>query len=184
MATVFDAIEFAARAHAGQYRKGTRIPYILHPLSVARILIECNASDDIVIAAVLHDMVEDTKVTLADVRAQFGDKVAQLVKGMSEPNRSDTWENRKQATLDYLETAPQDVLLIEIADKLDNIRGMRQDFERDGAATWERFTRGYEKQKWYHERLVETFRRRINSECGARLAEEFEREVRAVFGSN
>src|SRR5581483_470219 len=181
MATVFDAIEFAARAHAGQYRKGTRIPYILHPLSVARILIECDASDDVVIAAVLHDIVEDTKITLADVRAEFGDDVARLVEGMSEPNRSDTWENRKQATLDYLETAPQDVLLIEIADKLDNIRGMRQDVEQDGAATWERFTRGYEKQKWYHGELVKVFQRKLDSGCGAQLAEEFAREVRAVF---
>lgn len=181
MPDIFDAIEFAAHAHAGQFRKGTRIPYIIHPLSVARILIECDASQDVVIAAVLHDVVEDTKVTLDAVRANFGDEVARLVQGMSEPNRRDTWENRKQHNLDYLETAPQDVLLIEIADKLDNIRSIRADFTREGDLFWKRFTRGRAKQKWYHETLAELFTRRLIQGCGADLARAFDKNVRAVF---
>ena len=142
MPTIFDAIEFAGRAHAGQYRKGTRIPFIFHPLGVARILIECDAAEELVIAAVLHDVVEDTKVTLPELRERFGAEVERLVRAVSEPNRSDPWENRKQDTLDFLESAPEEVLLLEAADKLDNIRGIHEDFLREGATLWQRFTAG------------------------------------------
>lgn len=181
MPTIFDAIEFAARAHAGQFRKGTRIPYIVHPLAVARILIEHDAPDDVVLAAVLHDVIEDTNATLAQVRAAFGDDVARLVQGMSEPNRQDTWENRKHHTLTFMETAPLNVLLIKVADQLDNIRGVREDYLIQGEAVWKRFNRGRAHQKWYHEGLADLFRRRLTSAQGAALAQEFEENVRAVF---
>lgn len=181
---LFDAIEFAARAHAGQYRKGTRIPYIVHPLAVARILIEHDAPDDVVVASVLHDVVEDTRVTLPEIRAAFGDAVAALVEGMSEPNRKDTWEHRKQHTLDWLADAPLNVVLIKVADQLDNIRGIRQDYLAQGEAVWKRFNRGREKQKWYHEQLATVFQQRLTSPQGQLLAQEFAANVRAVFGEN
>lgn len=182
MPNIFDAIEFAARAHSGQYRKGTRIPYIVHPLAVARILIEHDAPDDVVVAAVLHDVVEDTRVTLPEIRAAFGDTIAGLVQAMSEPDRSDTWENRKRDTLTFMETAPQEVLLIKVADQLDNIRGIREDYLTQGDAVWKRFNRGREKQKWYHEGLADLFRRRLVTEQGKLLAQEYEAHVRAVYG--
>jgi (p)ppGpp synthase/HD superfamily hydrolase len=179
---LFDAIEFAARAHAGQYRKGTRIPYIVHPLAVARILIEHDAPENVVVAAVLHDVVEDTRVTLPEIRAAFGNDVAGLVEGMSEPNRRDTWEHRKQHTLDWLATAPLNVVLIKVADQLDNIRGIRADYLTQGDAVWKRFNRGREKQKWYHKGLADVFQRRLTSPQGQILAREFTEHVRAVFG--
>jgi|SRR5581483_1187476 (p)ppGpp synthase/HD superfamily hydrolase len=182
MPDIFHAIEFAAHAHAGQYRKGTRIPYIVHPLAVARILIENDAPEDVVLASVLHDVIEDTPVTLAQVRANFGENVARLVEAMSEPDRSDTWENRKRDTLEFLETAPPEVLLIKVADQLDNIRGIREDYMRLGETVWKRFHRGREKQKWYHQGLADVFRRRLTSAQGAALAQEFSENVRAVFG--
>lgn len=181
MPNIFDAIEFAARAHAGQYRKGTRIPYIVHPLAVARILIEQNAPDDVIVAAVLHDVVEDTATSLDAVRGAFGDDIARLVQGMSEPNRADTWENRKQHTMEYLETAPEGVLLIKVADQLDNIRGIRADYTRQGEAVWTRFNRGREQQRWYHEGLAEVLSRRLTTEPGCTLAVELDENVRALF---
>jgi (p)ppGpp synthase/HD superfamily hydrolase len=182
MPNIFQAIEFAARAHAGQYRKGTRIPYIVHPLAVARILIENDAPEEVILASVLHDVIEDTPVTLEQVRANFGDDVARLVQAMSEPDKSDTWENRKRDTLEFLETAPQDVLLIKVADQLDNIRGIREDYGRLGETVWKRFNRGREKQMWYNQKLADVFRRRLTSAQGAALAQEFSENVRAVFG--
>lgn len=180
-AQLFDAIEFAARAHHGQFRKASPLPYILHPLAVARILIECEASQEIVIAGVLHDVVEDTSVTLDEIRARFGARVAALVQGMSEPNRQDAWEKRKGAMLAAMETAPQDILWIELADKLDNIREIQKDIAREGEAVWQRFNRGRDQQKWLYEQYVNLFKRRVENECLRALADEFERRVRAVF---
>ncbi|TAH53481.1 MAG: HD domain-containing protein [Chloroflexota bacterium] len=178
---LFDAIEFAARAHRGQFRKASPLPYILHPLSVARILIECDASEEIVIAALLHDVVEDTNVTLEQVRGAFGDNVARLVQGMSEPNRKDTWENRKRGTLEFLETAPQDILLIELADKLDNIREIGKDIAREGDVVWQRFNRGRDQQAWLYEQFADLFLRRMQNECGISLARQFQENVNAIF---
>ncbi len=182
MSKLFDAIEFATRAHRGQFRKASPLPYIIHPLNVTRILIECDAAEDVVIAGVLHDVVEDTSVTLDDIHAQFGEHVAALVQGMSEPNRKDTWEHRKRAMLESFETAPQDVLLIELADRLDNIREIQKDLAREGDAVWARFHRGRDHQKWLYEQYVELFKRRVENECLRALVDEFERHVRVVFG--
>lgn len=181
MPNLFTAIDFAARAHHGQYRKASQIPYIIHPLNVARILIECGASDELVIAAVLHDVVEDTPVTLQEVRAAFGDNIARLVQGMSEPNRKDKWEKRKQDMLSFFETAPQDLVLIELADRLDNIREIRRDLARYGDEVWKRFTRGKDQQKWVYVQFLDLFQRRLETECGKALVEEFEINIRAVF---
>lgn len=181
MPDLFDAIEFAARAHHGQYRKSSPIPYILHPLGVARLLIECGASPDVVIAAVLHDVVEDTSVTLDEVRAAFGDEVARLVQGMSEPDRKDTWENRKRDMLATLETAPEDLLLIELADKLDNIRAIHRDMLDHGDAVWKRFSRGRAQQQRLYEQFLTLFQRRIYSDCGIKLVTELEQGIRSVF---
>ncbi|MBI4674795.1 MAG: bifunctional (p)ppGpp synthetase/guanosine-3',5'-bis(diphosphate) 3'-pyrophosphohydrolase [Chloroflexi bacterium] len=182
MPTLFDAIEFAARAHSGQYRKGTRVPYIIHPLAVARTLIECDADETLVIAALLHDVVEDTNTPLDAVRDAFGDEVAELVKALSEPHRQDPWEKRKQGTLEFLATASQEVLMLEVADKLDSLRDIRATLEREGEKTWQRFNRGRDQQAWYHRALAEIFTRRLATECGILLAREFDAHVRAVFG--
>jgi len=184
MADLFDAIEFAARAHHGQFRKASPLPYITHPLNVARLLIECGASEHVVMAAVLNDVVEDSNIPPDEVRATFGDEVARLVMGVTEPNRRDKWEVRKQNALAYFETAPQDVLLLELADKLDNIREIHKDIAREGEAVWKRFNRGRDRQKWLYEQFADLLLRRTKSECGITLAREFQARVRAVFGDS
>jgi (p)ppGpp synthase/HD superfamily hydrolase len=181
-ARIFEAIEFATRAHTGQYRKASRLPYIYHPTSVARILIECDASEEAIIAGLLHDVIEDTKVTLNELRSQFGDSVADLVNALSEPDRSAPWETRKRDNLALLETASQDVLLVELADKLDNIRDIQHNLQSIGDVTWQRFNRGRDQQKWIYQQLAEVFSRRLETDCGRVLAREFQERVRAVFG--
>ena len=179
---IFAAIEFAARAHSGQFRKGTKLPYIVHPLGVAKILLEYDCPEAVVVAGILHDTVEDTPVALADIRRAFGDKVAALVEGASEPDKSDTWENRKRHTIEYLKTAPADVLLVSIADKLDNLRAIGADYERLGESLWSRFNRPRESQEWYYRSLADLFSgKRAAGPLGS-LAGELAAEVERVFG--
>lgn len=179
---IFRAIEFTAKAHNGQYRRGTKIPYIIHPLGVAKILIENSCSDEIVVAGILHDTVEDTSISLEDIRKIFGEKVANLVEGSSAPDMSDTWESRKQHTIDLIKTAPMDLLMVECADKLDNIKSIREDYRKHGEAIWQRFNRPKDKQKWYYQSLAKAFLSRAEDEPGISLFKEFTSEVQKVFG--
>jgi (p)ppGpp synthase/HD superfamily hydrolase len=179
---LYDAIELAARAHHNQVRKGTEIPYIVHPLAVAGLLIRAGCPEHMVIAALLHDVVEDTAVTLAEIRSQFGRDVAELVVALSEPDKKAAWEDRKAHTIEYLEKqANEDVLLIALADKLDNIRAIREGLESDGERFWERFNRPREKQKWYYERLDEVFTARVRLEPALRLLSAFKADMNKVF---
>ena len=181
---IFDAIEFAAAAHRGQYRKGTMIPYLLHPLSVARTVIEAGCPEHVVAAAILHDIVEDTSHTVEEIRGRFGGRVAELVEACSEPNhRQDCWEARKQHTVDLLAaTTDQELLMVAVADKLDNIGSVRDDLALRGELTWKRFNRGRDQQAWYYRALSGAFSRRMETGAGRRLARLFEEEVRLVFG--
>lgn len=178
---IFKAIEFAAAAHRGQYRKGTLVPYIVHPLNAARTLIESGCTEAIAVAAVLHDVVEDTAVTLREVRANFGAEVAALVEGASEPHRWASWESRKEHTIATLREAQEPLLMVAIADKLDNIQSIRHDLALRGEAAWLRFKRGREKQQWYYQSLAQVFTERLTSGPGLRLAQLFAAEVAAVF---
>lgn len=155
--TQFDsAIEFAAVAHRDQVRKGSDIPYISHPYGVAMILQQAKCKEEVVIAALLHDTLEDTDTTEEDIRSRFGSEVLRLVQGASEPDKSAPWEERKQHTLDFLKSADLPLRQLSCADKLHNLRSTRRDFEAHGDAVWRRFNRGYEQQKWYYTSLVES----------------------------
>jgi (p)ppGpp synthase/HD superfamily hydrolase len=180
---LYDAIELAARAHHNQVRKGTEIPYIVHPLAVAGWLIRHNCPEYIVISALLHDVVEDTPVSIDELQSHFGREVAELVVALSEPDKKAPWEERKAHTIEYLEKqANEDVLLIALADKLDNIRAIREGLD-GGESIWERFNRPREKQKWYYERLAAVFTRRISREPALTLLSAFKAEVNKVFRS-
>ena len=179
---LYDAIELAARAHYNQVRKGTEIPYIVHPLAVAGILIRSRCSEQLVIAGLLHDSVEDTPVTIEEIRSQFGREVADLVMALSEPDKKASWEDRKAHTIEYLEKkATSDVLLVALADKLDNIRAIREGLESDGEKFWQRFNRPREKQKWYYEQLEAVFTRSVSREPALALLKSFKAEVKKVF---
>ena len=178
---IFKAIEFSTKAHTGLYRKGTKIPYITHPLNVAQMLIEYECPESVVTAGILHDTLEDTQATVDDIRDAFGYEVADLVNAVSEPNKSDTWENRKAHTIKHLKTASPEVLMISLADKMDNIKKIREDYEKIGNKVWERFNRPKEKQKWYYETLADVFSMRLNDPKTAFLVNHFRSEVNLVF---
>lgn len=156
-----DAIVFAAEAHSGQVRKGTTIPYITHPFSVAMLLQEVGCGEDVVIAGLLHDTVEDTDVTLDDVKARYGERVAELVNAASEPNKAAPWKERKEHTIEFVANAPVDVKCLSCADKLHNIRSILSDLEKQGCSLWERFNRGRDEQLWYYTALLQSFYRNL-----------------------
>ena len=144
-----EAIRFATERHTGQTRKGTNIPYILHPLEVLQILYSMRADSELLIAGVLHDTVEDTDTTLDEIRERFGSEVAELVASNSE-DKSKTWEERKQHTIDTLPSVPYRVKQLIFADKLANLRSIAYDFRNLGDKLWERFNAPAEKQAWYY----------------------------------
>jgi (p)ppGpp synthase/HD superfamily hydrolase len=149
------ALVFAARAHTGQVRKSTDVPYLVHPVGVMLVLMECGITDtDILSAALLHDTVEDTPVTLAQLREVFGEQVAAIVEGCSEPDKSDTWEHRKEHTIAYLRTASREIALVSAADKLHNLRSMVLDYAAQGDTLWSRFKRGRDSIAWYYRSIV------------------------------
>nr|WP_090820603.1 HD domain-containing protein [Paenibacillus sp. yr247] len=148
------AIEVATYAHRHQYRKGTDIPYISHPFAVGMILAQAECDVEVVAAGILHDVVEDTEITLLEIEQRFGRRVAQIVSGVSEPDKSLTWEERKKHTLEFLKTAPLEIRLVSCADKLHNIVSIRRDMEKIGEAVWSRFNRGKEQQAWYYRNVL------------------------------
>lgn len=179
---IFAALRFADEAHSGQFRKGSRVPYLIHPLNVARILLDHGCSDDLAVAALLHDTVEDTEVTVEEIRTIFGDTIARLVEFATEPGPLWTWEKRKEHTLEILASGETPALLLSIADKLDNMLSIRHDLERCGEKTWDRFKRPRSKQRWYYESLSRIFDARLVNSPGVELAAKFHTEVEAVFG--
>lgn len=176
------ALEFAARAHQGQVRKGTDIPYVSHPYAVGLMLARAGCDDEVVAAGILHDTVEDTYVTLEELREQFGERVASIVEGCSEPDRSKHWEERKEHTLAYLATASREIRLVSVADKLHNARSILADMRRGGEGVWVRFKRGREQQAWYYRGLAEVLCTPRAGEEPLPFCEEFRRVVEELFG--
>ena len=146
---IHKAIRFAEKAHRGQKRKGTNVDYITHPMEVFQILTTMNAGQELLIAGLLHDTVEDTDVTIADIHRTFGQRVATLVGAHSE-DKSKSWKERKQHTIDMLKQAERDVQLLVLADKVSNLRSMLSDYAQVGEALWKRFNAPKELQSWYN----------------------------------
>lgn len=155
------AIIFAVKAHEGQLRKGTHIPYILHPLEAAAIVGTMTTDDEVIAGAVLHDVVEDTNTTVEAIAEMFGGRVAALVASESENKREDkpaqcTWKIRKQETLEHLKIATIDAKMIALGDKLSNIRAIYRDYNTIGDQVWIRFNQKDKKEHhWYYKSIAE-----------------------------
>jgi (p)ppGpp synthase/HD superfamily hydrolase len=179
------AVDYARHLHI-ERRKGTGIPYMAHLLGVASLVIgeagltDFPVTEDMVIAALLHDAVEDHggALRLEHIRQNFGADVARMVEGLSDslaedPNTKDQWEQRKRTYLDRLRHEPADVRLISAADKLYNARSILEDYRLIGPEVWRRFNRGRDLQLWYFDSLLEVFK----STGKTRIVDEFERVV-------
>ncbi len=157
-----NAICFAVKAHSGMRRKGTDVPYVSHPLEAFSIAASITNDEKVLAAAVLHDVVEDTDYTIEDIKNGFGEKVAELVASDSENKRENlpaeqTWEIRKQETLEALKNSSREEQIITISDKLSNIRAIYRDYFTIGESLWQRFNqKDKNKQRWYYEGIAES----------------------------
>lgn len=157
-----DAIEFATKKHTEQTRKRENTPYILHPLEAAAVAAELTKDEDILIAAVLHDTVEDTDTSIDEVREKFGNRVAELVESETENKREDlppeeTWEIRKKESLEHLKNSTDPaVKILWLADKVSNIRTLYRLYQKEGDALWNHFNmKDIKKQAWYYRTVAE-----------------------------
>jgi hypothetical protein len=173
-----DAVAEAARLHADQRRKGTKVPYVSHLLGTSAFLLEQPGVDeDQAIAALLHDAIEDQhdKTSLDDITGRFGPRVARIVADCTDADTDPKppWRHRKAAYLDHLEEVSHSSLQVSLADKLHNARAIVTDLETQGPLVWTRFNAPPVAQRWYYGRLAEVFSRRL----GSTLAQALQRTV-------
>jgi len=180
--TVDLAITLAAKAHLHQRRKSEDLPFITHPFAVGLILCKIDSPEEVIAAGILHDTVEDTEVTLDEIRRQFGRKVADIVEGASEPDKSLPWEERKTHTVEFLRTAPLEVKMVVCADKLHNVKTIERERRRIGDRVWERFRRGKEQQEWYYRALIDSLAVETSSRGYRKLLSEYRLAVEELFG--
>ena len=161
MELVSEAIAFAVQAHDGMRRKKGATPYILHPMEAAVIVGTMTDDQNVIAAAVLHDVVEDAGVTIEEVERRFGRRVRELVESETENKRADlppaaTWRVRKEETLAILrDTQDMDVLMMWLGDKLANMRSIYRDHQVEGAAVWQKFNqKDVKEHAWYYGSIV------------------------------
>lgn len=171
------AIEYAAIKHRNQYRKGTDTPYIVHPMEVLHILASNGCSQEVQIAGVLHDTVEDTDTTLSDIEALFGREVAELVASDTE-DKTLTWTQRKENALAALKTHPLGARQLLCADKLANIKSVYADLRVVGANIWSRFKGSPRQTEWYYREVVAELERDLSD---MQMYKELKQYVNMVF---
>jgi myo-inositol-1(or 4)-monophosphatase len=154
------AIVFAVHAHAGTERRGKGFPYIVHPMEAVAIVATMTADQELLAAAALHDTVEDTDVTVEELRAQFGDRIATLVAHESDEmpagvSEEDSWHARKQAAIDRLAAAPRDAKMVALGDKLSNMRAIARDYAQKGDELWNLFhAKDPKDHEWHYRGLA------------------------------
>jgi (p)ppGpp synthase/HD superfamily hydrolase len=130
---IHDALDMARQAHSGQIRNASRgLPYIDHPIAVAERLFERDCPDEVLAAALLHDVVEDSELEVEDVRRRSGDRVAKLVETLTDDSSIEPYELRKREHRDRVEEAGEDAMAIYAADKLTNVTMLRSAYELEG----------------------------------------------------
>lgn len=156
------AIEFAAQAHKGMYRKGNHQPYIFHPLEVLGLVSLMTDDDEILCAAVLHDTIEDTPATVEDIKREFGDRVARMVSSETEDkrgqvNKKGTWVERKQEAIDTLKNCNNiGTKMVCLGDKVSNLRSFHLLYLQQGEEMWNNFNMNDPKKHyWYYKSVAE-----------------------------
>lgn len=151
------ALRYAIDAHSGVERRGKNFPYVIHPLEAVAIVATITTDQEILAAAALHDVVEDTDRTFDDIKNEFGERVAKLVASESETavagkTETESWKERKQAAIDRLKNTSHDGKIVAIGDKLSNARAMLIDYNEIGDKLWQRFHSNDKKDHEWHYR--------------------------------
>jgi len=178
------AIVFAVRAHAGTERRGKGFPYIVHPMEAVEIVATMTRDQELLAAAALHDTVEDTDVTVEQIRAEFGDRIASLVASESDVvqegvSEEDSWHARKQAAIDRLAAASHDAKIVALGDKLSNMRAIARDYATQGDKFWNLFhAKDPKDHEWHYRGLAAS----LHELQDTFAYKEFEQLINKVFG--
>jgi (p)ppGpp synthase/HD superfamily hydrolase len=161
------ALNLTAAAHRAQSRKGSDVPYIVHLVHVAPILLRYGYAENLVIAGLLHDSIEDQDVPLEQIESQFGPAVAEIVAALTEQKMEGgvkrPWEQRKQDLLAQLRRASHEAVAVKAADTLHNARSLASDLREYGPSIWRSFSRGPEPTLGYYTRTAALVRARLGS---------------------
>ena len=168
------AIYIATHQHRSQTRKVNNLPYIVHPFSVAWLLAEQTKDEDVIVAALLHDVLEDTEgYEYADIVRDFGEKVANIVIEVTEKSKLD-WKDRKEKYINRLESASEEALMLATADKIHNLVSIREDILETGVGHWGIYFKSFEEVKWFYNSVFEVVEKRLKNKA---LLEEFRQEL-------
>lgn len=176
---VREAAEFAKRAHEGMFRKGSQIPYIYHPMEVAVIAAQMTSDKEVIAAAYLHDVIEDTGVTGAELRERFGDRICRLVEEETE-DKTKSWHERKEQTILHLLNAQEEHKILVLADKLSNMRSTAMDYLVVGDELWQKFN---EKNKKCHQWYIGGILEAVRDMSGYPAYQELECLYKIIFGA-
>lgn len=152
---LLEAIYFATNKHVEQKRKDNKTPYISHPLAVALILTTVTKDEDVIIAGILHDTIEDTNTSRKELEKSFGERVAKLILECSEDDRNLSWKERKNAVLEKIKTISDNAALIKSADILHNLYEIRNKIEEHGVSFMRSFNASYQDKITYEHRRLE-----------------------------
>ena len=177
------AIIFAVKAHAGTERRGKGFPYIVHPMEAMEIVATITPDQELLAAAALHDTVEDTDVTIEQIRDLFGERVTSLVAAESDVmpegvSEEDSWRSRKQAAIDRLAAASRDAKIVALGDKLSNMRAIARDYAVMGDELWKIFHAPHPSDHAWHYRGLADSLRELSDTFAFR---EFESLINQVF---
>ena len=179
------AIIFAVKAHAGTERRGKGYPYIVHPLEAVEIVATMPADQELLAAAALHDTAEDTEVTVDQIRAEFGERIAALVADESDTFEAgvpeeDSWHSRKRAAIERLARASHDAKIVALGDKLSNMRAIARDYAVKGDELWNIFhAKDPKDHEWHYRGLADSLRELEDTFA----FKEFESLINQVFGA-
>ena len=179
-----EAIIFAVNAHDGMRRKQSELPYILHPMEAAVIVGSMTSNQEVIAAAVLHDVVEDAGISPETIEERFGKRVAELVASETENKRRElpeesTWKIRKEEALRILKnTEDTDIKMLYLGDKLSNMRSIYYLWQKEGPAMWKHFNqKDPAQQAWYYRTVADSL-----GELSDTLAwQEFNRLIQIIF---
>ena len=173
------------KAHAGTERRGKGYPYIVHPLEAVEIVATMTADQELLAAAALHDTVEDTEVTVDQIRAEFGERIAALVADESDTfeagvSEEDSWHSRKRVAIERLARASHDAKIVALGDKLSNMRAIARDYAVKGDELWNIFhAKDPKDHEWHYRGLADSLRELEDTFA----FKEFESLINQVFGA-
>ena len=183
------AINRSAELHNGQMRKVSKSPFFTHPFSVAIILSSYTEDEDVIVAGLLHDVLEDVpKYRYEHMKKEFGERIASIVKGVTEEKSprtkrtaKETWMERKETYLKKLKKDSYEAMMISAADKMHNLRSMIDEYRKSGEKIWAKFNAPEERKLWFYGEVLNVLKDRLDNPIVKELAKTYE-EAEELFG--